>query len=82
VENIAEQERSQMTIWCMRIAFWIPKATYTLSGDVIIIALLLPQRQFHSDSARQLSAKQYDIYHCCVYNGKLLIMDRGTVRNM
>ena len=25
---------------------------------------------------------QYDIYHCCVYSEKLLMMDRGTVRNM
>jgi len=24
----------------------------------------------------------YDIYHCSVYNEKLLMMDRGTVRNM
>jgi len=24
----------------------------------------------------------YDIYHCCVYSEKLLLMDRGTVRNM
>jgi len=24
----------------------------------------------------------YDIYHCCVYSEKLLMMDRGTVRNM
>jgi len=24
----------------------------------------------------------YDIYHCCVYSEKFLIMDRGTVRNM
>jgi len=23
-----------------------------------------------------------DIYHCCVYREKLLIMERGTVRNM
>ena len=23
-----------------------------------------------------------DIYHCCVYGGKFLIMDRGTVRNI
>ena len=22
-----------------------------------------------------------DIYHCCVYSEKLLMMDRGTVRN-
>jgi hypothetical protein len=37
--------------------------------------------QFHPDPARNLSAKLYDIYHCCVYSEKLL-MDRGTVRNM
>jgi hypothetical protein len=24
----------------------------------------------------------YDQYHCCVYSEKLLMMDRGTVRNM
>ena len=29
------------------------------------------------DPARKL----YDIYHCCVYSEKLLMMDRGTVRN-
>ena len=23
-----------------------------------------------------------DIYHCCVYSEKVLMMDRGTVRNM
>jgi hypothetical protein len=38
--------------------------------------------QFHSDPARKLSANLYDIYRCCVYNEKLLMMDRGTVRNM
>ena len=38
--------------------------------------------QFHPDPARKLSANLYDIYHCCVYSKKLLMMDRGTVRNM
>ena len=28
------------------------------------------------------TAKFYDIYHCCVYSEKLLMMDRVTVRNM
>jgi hypothetical protein len=37
---------------------------------------------FHPDPARKLSAKRYDIYHCCVYSEKLLVMDRGTVWNM
>ena len=30
------------------------------------------------DPARKL----YDIHHCCVYSEKLLMMDRGIVRNM
>jgi len=38
--------------------------------------------QFRPDPARKLSTKLYDIYHCCVYSEKLLMMDRGTVRNM
>jgi len=39
--------------------------------------------QFHPpDPARKLSANLYDIYHCCVYSEKLLMMDRETVRNM
>jgi len=35
-------------------------------------------RMEHPDPA----SKQYDIYRCCVYNAKLLMMDRETVRNM
>jgi len=38
-------------------------------------------RMEHADPARKLSANLYD-YHCCVYSEKLLMMDRGTVRNM
>ena len=33
---------------------------------------------FRAGTGRNL----YDIYHSCVYSEKLLIMDRGTVRNM
>ena len=40
------------------------------------------QNQFRPDPARKLSTNLYDIYHCCVYSEKLLVMDRGTVRNM
>jgi hypothetical protein len=32
--------------------------------------------------ARKLSANLYDIYHSCVYSEELLMMYRGTVRNM
>jgi len=38
--------------------------------------------QFCPDPARKLSPNLYDIYHCCVYSEKLLMMDGGTVRNM
>ena len=36
------------------------------------------QDQGGTDSARKL----YEIYHCCVYSEKLLMMDRGTLRIM
>jgi hypothetical protein len=32
--------------------------------------------------ALKLSTNMYGINHCCVFNEKLLMMDRGTVRNM
>jgi hypothetical protein len=38
--------------------------------------------QFHPAPACKLSANLYDVYHCCVYSEKLLMMDRGNVRNM
>jgi hypothetical protein len=39
--------------------------------------------QLRPDSAaRKLSTNLYDIYHCCMYSEKLLMMDRGIVRNM
>ena len=38
--------------------------------------------QFHPDPAHKLSTNLYDIHHCWVYSEKLLMMDRGTVRNM
>ena len=31
---------------------------------------------FRPDPALKLSAKLHDIYHCCVYSEKLLMMDR------
>jgi len=35
-----------------------------------------------ADGCWQLSANLHDIDHCCVYSEKLLMMDRGTVRNL
>ena len=43
-KNIAEPRRSQMTIWCMSIACWIPKAKNTRSYYVILTAF--PQQKW------------------------------------
>jgi hypothetical protein len=43
-KSILEGGRPQMTIWRMRFAYWIPKATNTHSGCVILIAF--PQQQW------------------------------------
>jgi hypothetical protein len=42
LENTVELERPQMTIWCKRIASWIPKAANALS-DYTINAAFPPQ---------------------------------------
>ena len=40
-------------------------------------------RKYRPDPARKLSANLFDIYHCCVYSEKLMMMmGRETVRNM
>ena len=45
---------------------------------VYVIQLASRIRTERPDPARKL----YDIYRCYVYREKLLMMDRGTVRNM
>jgi hypothetical protein len=40
-KNIVERGRPQVTIWCMRIGCWVPKATNISSGYVIITAFPL-----------------------------------------
>ena len=42
-KNIVQPDRPQMTIWRMRIACWIPKATNTHSEYLILIAFPLQQ---------------------------------------
>jgi len=42
-KSIVELGRPQMTIWLMHIACWIPKATNTHSGCVILISFPLQQ---------------------------------------
>jgi hypothetical protein len=59
----------------------------TVHTAVVYVILFCRQlesriRMEHSDPALTLSASLYDIYHYCMYSGKLLMMDRRTVRNM
>jgi hypothetical protein len=42
-KNTVDRNRPQMTMWRMRIAYWIPKATNTHSDCVILIAFPLQQ---------------------------------------
>ena len=62
----------------------VPHSLSTLysRGKVRVIYIGSGRNRFHPDTARKLSANMYDIYHCCVYSEKLLMMDRGTLRNM
>jgi hypothetical protein len=58
------------------------KVKQQYNGIFLIMKPTIAVAAFHPDPARKLSANLYDIYHCCVYSDKLLMMDRGTVRNM
>ena len=42
-KNLVEPDRPQITIWCMRFACWISKATNKHSDCVMFIALPLQQ---------------------------------------
>ena len=62
--------------------FIIKPTRCTSSSNLFFGIKLYRIRTARPDPARKLSANLYDIYHCCVYSEKLLMMDRGTVRNM
>jgi len=51
-KNIVQPDRPHMTIWRMRIACWIPKATNTHSEYVTLIAFL--QQQWSQERASLL----------------------------
>jgi hypothetical protein len=52
LKNTVKPYRSQMTIWSMRIAGWIPKATDTHSEYVILIA-------FHYNNGCTIAPEYY-----------------------
>ena len=48
----------------------------------IMRSFSLYTQQWYMTERPDPAHKMFDIYHCCVYSEKLLMMDRGTVRNM
>jgi hypothetical protein len=75
--------RSRNTVFtAIGICHTIYVAVCWRGQDMEHSSILSRIRMFHPDSARKLSANFYDIHHCCVYSEKLLMMYRGTVRNM
>jgi len=82
-KNIAERGRPQMTIWCMCIACWIPKATDTHSEYVILISLPLQQwlhgrvsllhytyTTCHVSSSNRVDCSPFSACHFCTFNSK------------
>jgi hypothetical protein len=59
-----------------------PAMVYVLHLCSQLTSRIRMELQFHPYLARKLSTNLYDIYHSCVYSTKLLMMNRGTVRNM
>ena len=47
-EIVIKLDRPQMTIWCLRIVRWVPKAKNTNSGYVILIAFPLQNYLYES----------------------------------
>ena len=76
MENFVDSDRPQMTIWRMRIACWIPKATNTKSEYVILIALppqdWLPERagMLPYTNVAQLVTTEECVY-CAVRTGSV-----------
>ena len=62
-KNIVEPGRPQMTIWRMRVAYWVPKATNTYSYHLILIAFPL-QQWLHF----RASVLHYTYICCLIYD--------------
>jgi nitrogen regulatory protein PII-like uncharacterized protein len=61
-ENIVETDKPQMTIWRMRIACWVPKATITHTQVVLILIAFSLQQLLHE----RASVLRYTCIACLV----------------
>jgi len=64
-------KKNQLDALISQIYFWIKTLHVSDCSSV-----------HHHEFFTVHTANLYDIYRCCVYSEKLLMMDRGTVRNM
>jgi len=78
--NIVEQDRPQMTIWRMRIACWIPRATDTLSRYVILIAFQW-QQWFHERASMRSYLHCLCVCVCVFLHLKLCTSSHVPCRN-
>jgi hypothetical protein len=73
-KNYVDPNRPQMRVWRMRIASWIPNATNTHSGYIILIAVPL-QEWFHA-LASMLQVHCLPCYHTVMEPGSAFTMRR------
>jgi len=88
---------SRYSVQCSLVTFLIIKPTgYTNSSNLFLEwnatcfgqFLCPPSGVFHCTHCNSICHTEnftndiYGIYHCCIYSEKLLMVDRGTVRNI
>jgi len=61
---------------------YVIQVCWQLASKIRMDSMRAGSGRNHPDPARMLSAKYYDIYHCCMYNERPLMMEKRTVRNM
>jgi len=81
VKNVLLNEEIRMLQKVLKCILVI-KPTRSANSQIYFWNKILHHQEFRPDPARKLSAHLYDMYHYCVYSEKLLMMERGTVRNM
>jgi len=77
---VIELDRSQMTIWHIRIACWVPKATNTHSEYVILIAFQLQQWLYeHASMLHYMYITHLVMYVMYISTDKVLLYFIGVL---
>jgi len=77
------EQRPCYCVWCV-VPLSVISEFFTVHTAMVYVIRVCWQLDWRirKDTARKLSPNLYDIYNCCVYSENLLMMYRGTVRNM